>query len=234
MMPYTEVEFAPGSRYSYSNPGLVYLGRVIENISGEPWETYIDKNILKPLDMTRTFFDHAPYHLLKDRAHSYTASGGKLEEARFDFDTGVTVSNGGLNAPLGDMEKYVRFLLGHPQTEAGRNVLSRASLEQMWQPVALVEAAGEDRVDMGLCFFIERRSGRVLIGHSGGQNGFISHLYLDRAAQAGYVVSFNTDATDEVAVPNTRKLDAEVRDFFALKVAPVLEAALSRKAQTRR
>jgi CubicO group peptidase (beta-lactamase class C family) len=42
MMPYTEVEFAPGSKYSYSNPGIIYLGRVIEKVSGEPWETYID------------------------------------------------------------------------------------------------------------------------------------------------------------------------------------------------
>ena len=47
MIPYTEVEFAPGSKYSYSNPGIVYLGRVIEKISRrEPWETYVEKNIL--------------------------------------------------------------------------------------------------------------------------------------------------------------------------------------------
>src|SRR5689334_20015239 len=119
MMPYSEVEFAPGSKYSYSNHGIVYLGRVIEKISGEPGETYIDKNLLRPLGMTRAFFDHAPYHLIGDRSHSYTLSKGKLEEGRFDFDTGITVSNGGLNAPLGDMEKYVRFLLGHAETETG-------------------------------------------------------------------------------------------------------------------
>ena len=230
MMPYTEVEFAPGSKYSYSNPGIIYLGRVIEKISGEPWETYIDKNILRPLAMSKAFFDHAPYHLLGDRSHSYTVSKGKMEEGRFDFDTGITVMNGGLNAPLGDMEKYVRFLLGHAETETGARVLSSASLEEMWKPVALVETAGEDRVDMGLCFFIEKRGKRSLIGHSGSQNGFISHLYLDAAARAGYVVSFNTDATDEVPVPNTRKLDAEVRDFFLANVAPVLEASFSRPA----
>ena len=225
MIPYTEVEFAPGSKYSYSNPGIVYLGRVIEKISGEPWETYIDKNILRPLSMSRAFFDHAPYHLLKDRSHSYTVSGGRMEEARFDFDTGITVSNGGLNAPFGDMEKYVRFLLGRAETEAGAAVLSRASLEEMWKPVVLVETSGSDRVDMGLCFFIEKRGSRLLIGHSGSQNGFISHLYLDPAARAGYLVSFNTDAADDVPVPNTRKLDAEVREFFVANLAPALQDA---------
>lgn len=230
MMPYTAVEFAPGSKYSYSNPGIVYLGRVIETLAGEPWEVYVQKNILTPLGMTRAFFDRAPYHLLSDRSHSYWFSKGSLEEARFDFDTGITVSNGGLNAPLGDMEAYVRFLLGETRTKAAEGVLKRSSLEEMWTPVALVETVGEDRVDMGLCFFIERRGGRTLIGHSGSQNGFISHLYIDRRARVGYVVSFNTDATDDVDVPNTRKLDAEVREFFVANVAGVLEAAAAAPA----
>lgn len=224
MMPYTEVELAPGTKYSYSNPGLVYLGRVVETLAGESWEQYVTKNILMPLGMTRTFFDHAPYHLVKDRSHSYVATKGKVEEAPFDFDSGVTVSNGGLNSPLPDMEKYLRFLMGHAETEAGAAVLSRKSLDEMWTPVALVEAPGADRVDMGLCFFIEERGGRKLIGHSGSQNGFISHLYLDPAADAGYVVSFNTEATEEGGGPNTRALDAELRTFFVTNVAPILEA----------
>ena len=225
MMPYTQVEFAPGSKYSYSNPGLVYLGRTIEKISGEPWETYIDKNILRPLGMTRAFFDHAPYHLVKDRSHSYTLSKGKLEEQPFDFDSGITVSNGGLNAPLGDMEKYVRFLLGHAETETGAAVLARKSFEEMWTPGALVEESATDRVNIGLCFFVEKRGARTLVGHSGSQAGFISHLYLDPAADAGYVVSFNTEATDDEPGPNTRKLDAEVREFWVANVGPAIEAA---------
>ena len=46
MMPYQELRFAPGSRYSYSNPGFLYLARIIESITGDPWEVYVDKNIL--------------------------------------------------------------------------------------------------------------------------------------------------------------------------------------------
>ncbi|HRH46200.1 MAG TPA: serine hydrolase domain-containing protein, partial [Pyrinomonadaceae bacterium] len=119
MLPYTEVEFKPGSKFSYSNPGIVYLGQVIERISGEDYEVYMDKNVLKPLEMYHSFFDTTPYHLLKNRSHSYRISqDGKLIEGRFDMDTGITVSNGGLNSTIPDMIKYLNFLMGNPQKQA--------------------------------------------------------------------------------------------------------------------
>src|SRR3954452_14714181 len=112
MLPYTDVQFAPGSKYSYSNPGVIFLGRIIELLSGDDYEVYVMKNILMPLGMHSSFFDRAPYHLVAHRSHSYTRDDEGLHEARFDFDTGITVSNGGLNAPFGDMAKYLAFLIG--------------------------------------------------------------------------------------------------------------------------
>src|SRR4051794_22040923 len=112
MLPYTDVQFAPGSKYSYSNPGVIFLGRIIELLSGDDYEVYVMKNILMPLGMHSSFFDRAPYHLLPRRSHSYFRDDAGIREARFDFDTGITVSNGGLNAPFEDMGKYVAFLLG--------------------------------------------------------------------------------------------------------------------------
>ena len=109
MLPYTDVQFAPGSKYSYSNPGVIFLGRIIQLLSGDDYEVYVTKNILMPLGMRRSFFDRAPYHLLPYRSHSYLRDDGGLREARFDFDTGITVSNGGLNAPFDDMAKYLGF-----------------------------------------------------------------------------------------------------------------------------
>lgn len=104
MMPYTEILFKPGSKFSYSNPGIIFLGRVIEQLSGDSFEVYVDKNIFKPLEMYRSYFDATPYHLLKNRSASYWLKEGKLAPARFDADTGITVSNGGLNAPLPDSQ----------------------------------------------------------------------------------------------------------------------------------
>ena len=60
MMPYSELLFRPGSRYSYSNPGFVYLARVIEAITGDPWDAYVQKNIFAPLELSRSYFRTTP------------------------------------------------------------------------------------------------------------------------------------------------------------------------------
>lgn len=127
MFPFTEVQFKPGSKFSYSNPGIIYLGRVIETLSGESYETYIDKNILRPLGMYNSFFDKTPPHLLKHRSHSYFIREGKRTEGPFDADTGITVSNSGLNSPIADMVKYLNFLIGDPKRQAEYDIVLRRS-----------------------------------------------------------------------------------------------------------
>ncbi|HTJ29970.1 MAG TPA: serine hydrolase domain-containing protein, partial [Acidobacteriaceae bacterium] len=114
MMPYTDVAFPPGSRFSYSNLGVVFLGEIIERLSGDAYAVYMEKNVLRPLGMSRAYFDRSPHFLLKYRSHSWDRKDGKLTEDPFDFNTGITRSNGGLNAPVGDMLKYIGFLLGDP------------------------------------------------------------------------------------------------------------------------
>lgn len=72
MFPYTQIEFAPGSKFSYSNPGITLLGRIVEVLSGEDIEVYLDKHILKPLGMYRSYFDLTPWHLRAYRSHNYS------------------------------------------------------------------------------------------------------------------------------------------------------------------
>ncbi len=223
MLPYTDVRFAPGSRYSYSNPGVIFLGRIIEQLSGDDYEVYIAKNILMPLEMTRTFFDRAPYHLVRHRSHSYTRDASGLREGRFDFDSGITVSNGGLNAPLGDMAKYLAFLIGDARArDVHDGVLARTSLDEMFTPrIKAVDGEGGSGSDVsaGLSFFIERHHGVELVGHSGDQNGFIAHLYLHRPSRSGYVVSFNTNTVAGAApLRTTRSVDDDVRDAIVREI----------------
>ncbi len=196
MFPYTEIKFKPGSRFSYSNLGVVFLGRIIELITKDDYEVYIDKNIFKPLEMYSSYFDATPYHLLKYRSHSYYIKNGKRTPGRFDVNTGITVSNGGLNAPLPDMVKYLNFLIGDAtKNDVYENVLKRASLEEMWQPIVKSNENANGNPDeglkVGLSFFIDMR--RDLIGHSGDQNGFIMYIDFQPKTRSASILAFNTD-----------------------------------------
>ncbi|MGQ0542862.1 MAG: serine hydrolase domain-containing protein [Blastocatellia bacterium] len=227
MFPFTEILFKPGSKFSYSNLGIVFLGRIIEKQSGEDYEVFIDKNILKPLEMHRSYFDTTPHHLLKHRSHSYYVRDGKRTEGRFDANTGITVSNSGLNSPLTDMIKYLNFLIG-VRTGSGSDrvpydgVLKRSSLEEMWKPQlpTTVDANGNNgfTTDIGLTYFLDRRDGHTFLGHGGDQNGFISYIDFEPATRQGSIVVFNTnviypnDTSQEKNVVS--KLRNEIRKLY--------------------
>lgn len=228
MLPYTQIEFKPGTKFSYSNPGIIFLGRVIEELTGDDYEVYIDKNIFKPLEMYQSYFDTTPYHLIGNRSHSYYFRDGNLTPARFDVDTGITVSNGGLNAPLTDMVKYINFLTGDARRQpAYDRILKRESLLEMFRPQihiaagSLPQQEGRNRKDsIGLTFFVEENFGMRFIGHSGSQNGFISHFYIRPESRTAYIVAFNTHAmpTEKDTSRDTRLLDRELKEFLFEKI----------------
>lgn len=198
MMPYMEIKFKPGSKFSYSNPGVLFLGKIIEKLSSDDYEVYIDKNILKPLEMYRSYFDATPYHLLKHRSHSYYIENGKRTEGRFDANTGITVSNSGLNSPLTDMVKYLNFLIGDPaKKDVYDGILKRSSLEEMWRPQIKTEVDANGNkgftTDVGLIFFLDTTLSPTHLGHGGDQNGFISYLDFDPAKREASIIVFNTN-----------------------------------------
>ena len=215
MMPYQRLLFAPGSQYSYSNPAFIYLARVIEKITGDPWEAYVQKNIFAPLGITRSYFGNTPWYLAEHRSHNYElrADGGGLMAADegADFDPGITIPNGGWNAPLDDVARYLAFLTGPgPDGETRRRwalVLSRETLEEMWEPVMAVEVDGTDTAvsDVALSFFLDRRSGRRIVGHTGSQANFRSFLAFDPAHRTAYAMVFNT-SIGEGPDPGQREL----------------------------
>ena len=205
MMPYQQLVFKPGSRYGYSNPGFVYLARVIEQISGDPWDAYVQKNIFAPLGMSRSYFRSTPYFLASHRSHNYyvrrdsTSPGSpKLIDNGADFDPGITSPNGAWNAPVSDLVKYVAFLTNAlmPGTTQDRYdvVLSRASLQEMWKPGMPMSQGYESSASqwMGLSFFVLDRSGQRILGHTGSQAGFRSFYYFDPETKAGVIAVFNT------------------------------------------
>lgn len=195
MMPYSQLVFAPGSRYGYSNPGFIYLARIVESITGDPWESYVYKNLFTPLGITTSYFGSTPYHLARWRSNNYTVQkDGSVKANGRDFSPGITIPNGGWNAPIGDLAKWAGFLMGAAPTDAARAsdyavILPHQQVESMWNPV--VQAGSEG---MGLSFFIDKEGDRRFVGHTGSQAGFRAFLYIDPDRRTGIIGVVNTDS----------------------------------------
>jgi CubicO group peptidase (beta-lactamase class C family) len=212
MMPYQQLEFRPGSRYGYSNPGFIYLARVIEQVSGDPWEDYVAKNIFAPLELRWSYFRSTPYYLATHRSHNYyvrrdSAQHDQIVDNGADFDPGITSPNGAWNAPVSDLVKYVAFLTNAMIPGVSRErydiVLPRASLAEMWQPGKPMTESYQSAPNqwMGLSFFVLDRQGTRLLGHTGSQAGFRSFYYFNPATKTAVIAAFNT--TNEAAPATT-------------------------------
>lgn len=222
MIPYTRIHFEPGSRYSYSNPGIIFLGRLIEAVTGDVYEAYVDKNVFRPLGMRRSYFDVTPWHLLPHRSNHYFVRGGEPEPGGLDFNTGITVSNGGLNAPVPDMARWLGFLLGTPVGDADHEaVLSRASLEEMWEAEVPIEDGPLGRSSMGLSFFLHDKHDVRIVGHTGTQRAFYSFFYVDPATGTGAIAAFNTGPGDDTG-PDADGLRVKTSARIIDELFPVL------------
>jgi CubicO group peptidase (beta-lactamase class C family) len=195
MMPYQRLMFRPGTRYGYSNPAYVYLARIVEAASGDPWQSYVQKNILTPLGLTRSYFGATPYHLADARSHGYytrrdSAGRDSVIDVGADFDPGITIPNGGWNAPVDDVAAWLAALAGRAASE----VVQRRTLGEMWTPVVDVGPdPGSGAVErMGLGFFVVDVAGRRFVGHTGTQAGYRSWVRLDPETATGYVIVVNT------------------------------------------
>jgi CubicO group peptidase (beta-lactamase class C family) len=192
MMPYQEIRFEPGSRFGYSNPAFIYLARILEALTGDAWQTYVQKNILAPLAMTRSYFGITPAWLAAHRSNGYAIrpdSAGRTTVVATgrEFDPGITIPNGGWNGPLDDLARWLAFLAG----STGPEILARATLEEMWRPVV------QRAPDMweGLSFEIRNGAPR-LVSHTGDQGGFHSEFVLNPATHVALAFVFNTSPDD--------------------------------------
>ncbi len=175
----------PGLAFEYSNLGYALLGRVLTNVSGEPYQSFIRRAILQPLGMTRTTFDAL------DAARGDYAFGYRLDEESWSRERiepdGEVGALGGLATSVPDYARWVAFLLdawpARDDPEAGP--VRRASVRELalWQsppfPPETIggQPAAPSAYGYGLVHSADPKLGRRL-HHSGGLPGYGSHVLL--------------------------------------------------------
>lgn len=203
MMPYMQLRFRPGSQYGYSNPGFLYIARALESWTGTPWQGLIFKEFFEPLGMTGSYFGRTPRHLWPHRSYNYSVTDSGVKNRGSDFDPGITIPNGGWNAPVTDLVRWLSFVAGSADstTQARYDaLLPREAFETMWRPV--VRASAEE--EMGLSFFLRHEGGRRLVGHTGTQANFRSFFWVDPDRHVGILGVVNTSSDVDDAGSNRR------------------------------
>ncbi len=172
---------APGVAYEYSNLGFALLGRIVANVSGEPYAQYIQTHVLRPLGMTSTTMEARD--VPPDRiALGYRVRDGEwlLEPALPD---GAFGAMGGMLTSAADLSRWVALMLDAwpPRDGAESPVLRRASLREMQQVSRFAGASVVQRDDavslnaggygFGLRVSQDCHTAHT-VAHSGGLPGF--------------------------------------------------------------
>lgn len=128
----TQLLFQPGTRWSYSNLGFDILGRIIELVSGQSFDRFLNERIFEPLGMKDTYF-LVPAEKRQRIASLYEYSDGKLKRVHADEGTEraqIPSPAGGLVSTANDLLRFSEMMRGEGMLE-GRRVLSRAAVELM-------------------------------------------------------------------------------------------------------
>jgi hypothetical protein len=150
MMP---LESQPGTAYRYSNAGINTAGRIIEVVSGMPYETFLDERLLRPLGMVDTTFwpDRAQiariarsYRANTDKTALEPAGIGQLAEP-YDAASRHPMPGGGLFSTAADCGRFCRMLLNGGTTADGRRILSEEAVGELSRrqtPATVAESYG--------------------------------------------------------------------------------------------
>ncbi|MBC6605476.1 beta-lactamase family protein [Hymenobacter sp. BT188] len=208
----------PGERMSYSNPGYLVAGYLLEKLSGEPYEHYLAKNVLRPLgmpDATAALRQESDPKLARGYVYD---DGGYQPVPLLPIYAGPA---GSMSASATDMAQWVQFFLRDFRTPSGTALLQPASLREMETVHSTLEARVGLQTGYGLASTIINKKGKAPFrGHNGGIEGFISMFAYNRELGLGYALSNN--GSKPLTSISTLVRDFLLRDQPTPPTAPVL------------
>ncbi len=158
----------PGSKYSYSNFGYMLLGNIIEQVSGQAYGDFLTSEILEPLNLNKTTYDHSE-KIMGGRVQGYSKSREEFQNAE-NLDMRIPYAGGGLISTVDDLYAWNRYLY------ADQSLIKAEILKRAHSRFRLIDGQS---TAYGYGWMLGSIQGRKTIKHDGIINGFISFaLYL--------------------------------------------------------
>lgn len=198
-LPGQDAIFAPASRYKYSNLGMALLGEIVAEVSGEPWADYLAKHVFEPLGMRHS--SGAPGEELFEKmttAYLRRTADGDRKIADY-YETRGIAPAANIVSSVVDLARFaaLQFSGGtsaggkrHPGGGPTKHVLRASTLREMQRPHWIRD--GWESA-LGLGFRINRRQGKIVVGHGGWVAGHRSHLLMLPAEKIAVIVMTNAD-----------------------------------------
>ena len=201
--------FAPGTTPAYSNYATALAGYIVERVSGEDFDSYIDKHIFTPLGMAHsTFRQPLPKAFVPDMASGYP----DITQKARPFEMVIPAPAGSLSASGADMGK---FMIAHLNNGG---VLLKPETAKMMHDY---KAPGVGPLNsMALGFYEQWVNGQRAIAHGGDTVWFHSYLWLFPDADVGVFISMNSPGKEGGAGAVRSALFHEFADRYLPGPAP--------------
>lgn len=172
----------PGAGWVYSGGGYALMQLMIEDVTGESFEAYMQRAVLAPLGMSRSTFV-LPESGAENLAGFYDAKGGPAIHYRFSAPSAAS-----LYTSSADLTRFIQAHLPGPDgAQPGRGILSPKTLRDMRQPHA--SQLGADIWGLGVVLYAPNGTGDFIIGHDGGNVPAINtSARFDPASGDGIIV----------------------------------------------
>jgi CubicO group peptidase (beta-lactamase class C family) len=213
------VVWEPGRFFNYSNYAFVLTAYLVQVVSGEPFEQYVQAHVLEPLDMHASGFGFAP-RLMQGLMHRYRLRAD-AQERIFSQDDGINYSNlvgaTAFKTTAEDMSHFLGMYLDGG-SYAGRRILESATVDDCFR-THFTYASSMPR-QQGLGWRIMHRNGATFLYHDGDDTGVESSVVLFPERHLGYFVAFNNPIGADWKSEFRERL---VDHLYPVEPAPVVE-----------
>lgn len=165
MLAQDKTDFAPGSKYHYSNTGFALLAMIVEVRSRQTFATFLRENIFVPLGMANTLAYEQGISAVPNRAMGHTLGTNGVEQTDQSLSSSV-LGDGGIYSSVTDLFKWDAALYS-------TKLVPKKILEQIFTPHVVTD---RQHAGYGFGWFIEKYHGEKKIWHSGGTCGFTTRI----------------------------------------------------------